>query len=178
MVMMMVVMLMTRRRRRIGIHPDGYVRDVYLCRWYDGGRRLRRGLHLLRATDRVAASFAAPPRPTDLTFPNGRPAVTRSHGRRRRDARRLHDFVPIGFAYRRTRHQVVPENEKQRSRVTSSTVQSPFFFFLLYRLPLPLSFFFSGVTTGPPPRGNVKRRTYLSPATSWPPHLLQVKHLR
>lgn len=67
-VMMMMVVLMTRRRRRIGIPSYSNVRNVDL-RWYDNGRRLRRGLNLLRATDRVAASFAAPSRPADLTFP-------------------------------------------------------------------------------------------------------------
>lgn len=99
-----VIVLMTRRRRRIGIHPDGDVHNVYLWRRYDGGRRLRRGLHLLRATDRVAASFAAPSRPADLTFPNGCAAVAACRGRRRPDARRLHNFVPVGFADRRARH--------------------------------------------------------------------------
>lgn len=86
MVILMIV-LMTRRRRRIGIHPDCDIHYVYLRRRYDGGRRLRRGLHLLRATDRVAASFATPSRPADLTFPNGRAAVSGRRGCRRRDAR-------------------------------------------------------------------------------------------
>lgn len=103
MMVILVIMLMTRRRRRIGIHPDGDVHYIYLRRRYDGGRRLRRGLHLLRATDRVAASFAAPSRPADLTFPNGRAAVSARRGCRCRDARRFHDFVPIGFANWRAR---------------------------------------------------------------------------
>jgi hypothetical protein len=99
-VVVVMVVLMTRRRRRIRVHPDGYVHDVYLRR-YDGGRRLRRGLHLLRATDRVATSFAAPSRPTYLTFSNGCAAVAGGRGRRcRRNARRLDDLVPVGFAHR------------------------------------------------------------------------------
>lgn len=102
MVILMIV-LMTRRWRRIGIHPDCDVHYVYLRRRYDGGRRLRRGLHLLRATDRVAASFATPSRPADLTFPNGRAAVSSRRGCRRRDARRFYDLVPVGFANRRSR---------------------------------------------------------------------------
>lgn len=99
----LVIVLMTRRRRRIGIHPDGDVHYVYLRRRYDGGRRLRRGLHLFRATDRVAASFAAPSRPADLTFPNGRAAVPGRRGCRCRDARRFHYLVPVRFANRRAR---------------------------------------------------------------------------
>lgn len=99
-VVVMVVLLMTRRRRRIGIPPDGDVHDVDLRR-YDGGRRLWRGLHLLRATDRVAASFATPSRPTDLTFPHRCTTVTgRRGGGCGRDARRLDDFVPIRLADR------------------------------------------------------------------------------
>lgn len=99
-VMMVVVLLMTRRRRRIGIPSDGHVHDVDLGR-DDGGRRLWRGLYLLRATDRVAASFATPSRPTDLTFSYGcTPVSGRCRGGRGRDARRFHDFVPIRLAHR------------------------------------------------------------------------------
>lgn len=99
-VVMMVVLLMTRRRRRIGIPSDGHVHDVDLRR-YDGGRRLWRGLYLLRATDRVAASFATPSRPTDLTFSYRCTSISgRCRGGRGRNARRFHDFVPIRLAYR------------------------------------------------------------------------------
>lgn len=105
---MMVVLLMTRRRRRIGIPSDCHVHNVDLGR-YDGGRRLRRGLYLLRATDRVAASFATPSRPTDLTFSDGGTAVSgRSGGCCGRHARRLHDFVPIRLANGGPRKHVVP----------------------------------------------------------------------
>lgn len=103
MVMILMIVLMTRRRRRIGIHADGDVHYIYLRRRYDGWRRLRRGLHLLRATDRVAASFAGPSRPADLTFPNRRAAVSGRRGCRCRDARRFHDLVPVGLANRRAR---------------------------------------------------------------------------
>lgn len=108
MVVVMVVVLMTRRRRRIGVHSDGDIHDVYLRR-YDDGRRLRRGLHLLRATDRVATSFTASSRPTYLTFPNGRAAVAGGRGCRRRNARRFHDLVPVRFAHRRAGQQIIPE---------------------------------------------------------------------
>jgi len=101
--MIMVVMLMTRRRRRIGIHSDGDVHDIDLRRRYDdGGRRLRRRLHLFRATDRVATSFAAPSRPADLTFPNRCAAVASRRGCRCRDTR-LDNLVPVGFADWRAR---------------------------------------------------------------------------
>lgn len=107
-VVMMVVLLMTRRRRRIGIPSDSDVHDIDL-RWYDDGRRLRRGLYLLRATDRVATSFAASSRPTNLTFSYRCAAVP---GRRcsggGRDARRFHDFMPVRFTYRWPGQQVVP----------------------------------------------------------------------
>lgn len=107
-VMVMMVLLMTRRRRRIGIPSDGDVHDVDLGR-YDGGRRLWRGLYLLRATDRVAASFATPSRPADLTFSHRGAAVPGRRNRSRgRDARRLYDFVPVRFADRRPRQQVIP----------------------------------------------------------------------
>lgn len=75
-VVVVMIVLMTRRRRRIGIPSYRNVRNVDLRR-HDDGRRLWRGLNLLRATDRVAASFAAPSRPTDLTFPHRCTTVSR-----------------------------------------------------------------------------------------------------
>lgn len=99
-VVMMVVLLMTRRRRRIGIPSDGDVHDIDLRR-YDGGRRLWRGLYLLRATDRVATSFATSSRPTDLTFSYRCAAISGRCCRRcGSHARRFHDFVPICLADR------------------------------------------------------------------------------
>lgn len=130
-----VVVLMTRRWRRVGFTPDAHIHDVHLARlmhesWrrcldrgsLDRGWRRRLGgwrrgerrhwLNLLRATNRVAASFAAPSRPTDLGLPLGIAPVAGDSCRHRGYVWRLHCFVPVGLADRVAGQQTVSREKK------------------------------------------------------------------